>query len=463
MPASPLSRRHFMLQASALAAGASGLRSMMGRHAWAAPAGATMPERYGPLIADPAGIFDLPAGFHYTILSKVGDEMDDGLLVPGKCDGMGAFPGPDGSTILVRNHELIPDWTTLGAFGRDFERLRHIDPARLYDPGQPGAHARLGGTSTLVYDTRTKTLRKQFMSLAGTSYNCAGGITPWGSWLTCEETVDRAGEGGNAKDHGYVFEVPATTEIGLVEPRPIRPMGRFMHEAACVDPNTSIVYMTEDRPDSCIYRYVPFGKEDLHKIGRFQVLTIQGSPSLDTRNWDNPTGVTVGQKFLAEWIDLKLTDPGDDSIRARAFEAGAARFARGEGMYWGNDSAYFACTTGGHAQKGQVWRYTPERGKTTGHPYGTLELFIESASGSVIDNCDNLCVAPWGDVILCEDGEGEQFLVGVTPRGECYKLGRNAMSSGELAGSCFSPDGTTLFVNQQKNGLTLAITGNWRG
>ena len=75
---------------------------------------------------------------------------------------------------------------------------------------------------------------------------------------------------------------------------------------------------------------------------------------------------------------------------------------------------------------------------------------------------DNITLAPWGDLIACEDGDGENFLVGVTPEGEPYRLARNAMNDSEFAGAVFSPDRTTLFVNIQTPGLTLAITGPWR-
>ena len=134
-------------------------------------------------------------------------------------------------------------------------------------------------------------------------------------------------------------------------------------------------------------------------------------------------------------------------------------------MWYGRGAVYFVCTSGGRAKKGQIWRYLPSPHEGTpeeARDPGTLELFVEPNDGGLIDNADNLTVAPWGDLILCEDGGGEQFVVGVTPRGGIYKFGRNAQSDSEFAGATFSPDGSTLFVNIQSPGLTLAITGPWK-
>jgi secreted PhoX family phosphatase len=153
-------------------------------------------------------------------------------------------------------------------------------------------------------------------------------------------------------------------------------------------------------------------------------------------------------------------------LRRRGLAQGAACFARGEGAWYGNDAIYVACTNGGRKKKGQIWRYVPslfEGAPEERNDPGKLELFVEPNDGDLVDNADNLTVAPWGDLIVCEDGEDEQFLVGVTPKGEFYKFGKSAAGDSELAGVTFSPDGTTLFVNIQHKGLTLAITGPWRG
>jgi len=153
-------------------------------------------------------------------------------------------------------------------------------------------------------------------------------------------------------------------------------------------------------------------------------------------------------------------------LRHRGFAQGAARFARGEGMWYGREAIYFACTNGGRKEIGQIWRYfpSPSEGKPEEEKNpGKLELFVEPNDGNLVENADNLTVAPWGDLIVCEDRDGPPSLVGITPQGGFYKLGKNAVSDSELAGVTFSPDGTTLFVNIQHDGLTLAITGPWRG
>jgi secreted PhoX family phosphatase len=453
-------RRHFLKQASALAIGFAGLHAFVG----CTPSASGRDVGFGPLESDPNDVFDLPDGFSYRIVSRHGDSMDDGFLVPHRPDGMATFPGPDGTTLLVRNHEVSADAPLdEGPFGADNTRADRMPAADRYDAGRDGRGG-LGGTTTVVYDTERQSVRRQFVSLAGTIRNCAGGPTPWNSWLTCEETVRRADD-RFAKDHGYVFEVPATAEMTRATPRPITAMGRFNHEAVAVDPNSGAVYLSEDRHDGLLYRYLPNQPGDLHKGGRLQCGCVRQQASLDTRNWGEGPDIAPGTTFDVEWMDLENVDTRDDDLRKRGYADGAARFAREEGMWYGEGAVYMACTNGGHNKKGQVWRYVPSphegTPRETDDP-GTLELFVEPNDTTVLENADNLTVAPWGDVIACEDGSGDQYLVGITPEGRFYKLGRNAVSSSELAGATFSPDGTTLFVNVQHEGLTLAITGPWQ-
>lgn len=417
-------------------------------------------DGFGPLQPDPHKILDLPAGFQYRVISRVGESMSDGLFVPGDPDGMSTFPGPDGKTIIIRNHELAADQTNVSPFGRKNELLKNIPADRLYDFGR-GKHPCLGGTTTLVYDTKTQKLEKQFMSLAGTQNNCAGGPTPWGSWVSCEETVQRA-EGSFEKDHGYNFEVPVDA-TGPIVPIPLKGMGRFNHEAVCVDSRTSIVYQTEDREDGLVTRYVPNVPGQLEKGGRLEALVVVDRPSLDTRNWREQT-VALGESLAARWMPLEEIESPKDDLRYRGFSAGAARFARGEGMWFGRDAVYIACTDGGRARRGQIWRYVPDPERETAPTgvTGHLELFIEPNNPALVDNADNMTMAPWGDLVVCEDGKEENYLVGVTQQGRFYKIAKNAISNSEFAGVTFSPDGSTLFVNIQVDGLTLAITGPWR-
>lgn len=483
-----ISRRRFLANAAAVGTGLLGLRSLA---AQSAPSTAALKAGgFGDLVPDPRKILDLPKGFTYKIISRLGEEMDDGLVVPGSHDGMAAFPGPDGTTILVRNHELRVDDVKKGAFGPRNERLGKSDLAKFYDAGRskkPG----LGGTTTLVFDTKKGELVRHFMSLAGTWRNCAGGPTPWGSWVTCEETIQRA-KGDIEKDHGYCFEVPARAEVGLADAVPIKAMGRFNHEAIAVDPKSGAVYETEDRGGDppggketpakdkdielseiagrkplagLVYRYLPDVPGRLAKGGRLQALKIRDRAGADTSNRakDAPK-FAIGQSFEVEWIDLENVDAPNDDLRHRGYAKGAALFSRGEGIWYGNGAMVFTCTDGGVKKKGQVWRYTPSPNE--GKPAeasdpGHIELFIQPEEETILDRCDNIAFAPWGDLILCEDGSKDQFVLGVTPQGKLYRIAKNALGSSEFAGGCFSPDGTTLFFNIQRPGLTFAITGPW--
>src|SRR5690554_818058 len=422
---------------------------------------------YGPLLKDPNGILNLPKGFSYKIISERGDKMDDGLFLPGLADGMGAFQGRDGRAIVVRNHENNPNSLEQSGFGPENELLSSLNPSQFYDYGK-GILPSLGGTTTFVYNENTGTLEKQFMSLAGTIRNCAGGVTPWNTWLTCEESTVRAGayEGSAEKDHGYVFEVPASESAGLARPIPIKAMGRFNHEAVAVDFSTGIVYQTEDRSDGIFYRYIPKTPGKLIDGGKLQALVVLGEKSRDTRNWKDQEGPAfpINQSVDVAWVDIENVESPEDDLRMQGFDKGAAVFARGEGIWFGDKELYFACTNGGQIGAGQVFRYRPSQQEGTSREIknpGKLELFAEPNDREILKNCDNLAVAPWGDVVLCEDHKNP-FLVGITPAGEIYKLAENVGYESELAGGVFSPSGKTYFVNIQGPGITVAITGPWK-
>ncbi|MFZ2874233.1 MAG: alkaline phosphatase PhoX [Phycisphaerales bacterium] len=457
----PHDRRQFMQRGAAFALGFTGLRSLLA-HA-GSPAHALSLTGYGPLVPDPAKLLDLPAGFEYVVLSRTGEEMDDGLLVPGQHDGMAAFPGKDGRVLLVRNHEVHMGIEGRGAFGPADERLAKIPSGHLYDPGAAKGPSR-GGTTTLVYDPATRKLEKHFLSLAGTEYNCAGGPTPWGTWLTCEETVSVTSE-NFARDHGFVFEVTPSETPGLADPVPLTAMGRFRHEAVAVDPASGCVYLTEDVAGGALYRFIPTVPGRLALGGRLQALAVNDRWSLDTKNWEPPSAIPVGSRFPVRWIDLEDVLSPKDTLRIQAAEKGAATFARCEGMWFGRGSVYFAATTGGAAKLGQIWKYTmsPHEAKPAEAAIpAVLELFIEPNDSKVCNNADNLTVAPWGDLIVCEDGPDLNGLFGVTPAAEAYRLAYNRQNKSELAGAAFSPDGTVLFVNVQSPGMTFAIHGPWR-
>lgn len=415
---------------------------------------------FGPSRPDPGRLLDLPDGFEYRIVSRANELMDDGLLVPGSHDGMAAFDVGRGRVALVCNHELSVIETHKGPFGADGEHLGRIRIDKLFDPGRQSPS--LGGTTTLVYDQRTGRKERHFLSLAGTERNCAGGPTPWGSWLSCEESVAMTGE-VYARDHGWVFEVPADAR-GPVDPVPLEALGRFNHEAAAVDPATGVLYLTEDRGDGLLYRLLPAKPGDLAAGGRLQALALSDwDGSADTRNWPrtgNPP-FPQGESLSARWVDLDDTHAPNDDLRMRGAAAGAAIFARGEGIWFGNGDVYFACTSGGALEAGQIFRYTPspQEGSGEAESPGMIELFVESTDRRLLDNADNLTVSPWGDLIVCEDADSGCSLVGVTPEGGLYRFAKNAYGDSELAGVCFAPNGRTMFVNVQKRGLTLAIEG----
>ena len=455
-----LTRRDYLKATGVFAAGVIGLNQF--DHGAFARAGSDG-IGYGPLEPDPDGILDLPAGFKYTAFSRTGDWMDDGLKVPGAHDGMAAFPGPNGMAILVRNHELQPEDFESSCHLLDKKLTRTIPRNYVYDRGRNRRPA-VGGTTTLVYDVGQQKLKKHFLSLTGTTRNCAGGPTPWNTWLTCEETVARAGD-LIEQDHGYVFEVPAKAKIGLASPIPYKAMGRFNHEAVAVDARTGIVYLTEDCKDGLFYRFLPNKPGKLEVGGRLQALRIKGQPAASTRNWSGEPLLPVRQSVDVEWVDMENVESPDDDLRYQGAQGkDAAIFTRGEGIWYERGIVYFACTDGGTKKQGQIFRYRPsEQEGNSGEESqpGQLEIFSEPNNSKLLQSADNLTVAPWGDLIVCEDGSGSDYLVGITPHGQLYRFAGNVMNDSELAGSVFSPDGSTLFVNIQDPGITLAITGPW--
>lgn len=437
-----LSRRQFFTLAGAGAATAvlaSPLKKLYARQASGLP---IRGGGYGSLVKDPNNLLDLPAGFQYRVFSRTGEIMSDGNPVPADHDGMAAFPGSDNTVILVRNHELSPTET---------DKPGIVAPAnKMYD-----ANSR-GGTTTLIVGPNRQ-LISHYASLAGTYRNCAGGVTPWGSWITCEETTDTpASNPINLKRHGYNFEVPANA-TSPVDPIPLVAMGRFNHEAVAVDPATGIVYQTEDRGDSLFYRFIPTEPGNLKAGGTLQALVIKGKHKVNTRNQPTST-IPVGKPMEVEWVTIDNPDPATDTVRFEGVSKGAAQFSRGEGIWYGNGEFYFTCTDGGMARAGQVWRYIP--GKTA-QEGGILELFVEPNDANILDGPDNIVIAPTGDLFLCEDGENNQYVVGVNPDGQLYQFAHNALNTSEFCGVCFSPDGLTMFVNIQSPGITLAIWGPW--
>jgi secreted PhoX family phosphatase len=436
---------------------------------------------HGSLCDDPDGLFDLPHGFRYEIISRFGDSMDDGHQVPDAADGMGSFAIDDRKMVLVRNHELSPGELAKGPLGRA-RPPRTL--AGAYDSGPGGALP--GGTTTIVYDYRNGVVESQRLSLAGTVRNCAGGAAPWGSWLSCEEDFSHA----FGKRHGFVFDVPAL-HPGLVEPTPLTHLGRFKHEAVAIDPATGTAYLTEDQVDALFYRYVPPSDGDARNAGGLlQALAFaKAGAGTDARNWHGDW--TIGEWREVAWKTLPAQSgdpdrpsPRDDLRKRGRRDVGAACFANGEGIHLDPNTReiFFTCTSGGRIKSGQIFRYRPPPLDAGGHEPeegGALQLFIEATDTRRFNYGDNLVVAPNGHLIVCEDpyfgGERNYllrpiveklgvappcYLRGVTPEGEVYDVARLNGGS-ELAGVCFSPNGGTLFVNVYSRAKTLAVRGDW--
>lgn len=406
---------------------------------------------YGPLevYAPPVA---LPHGFQAHTFGAIGSLMSDGNLTPVAHDGMAAFAAGGGRVRLLRNHEDRNGPT------------QPIASQNAYDP--------MGGGGVVTLEVGPdRQLLRDFVSLNGTIVNCAGGPTPWGSWLSCEETTAGT-KAGYEKPHGYVFEVPSSAN-GPVEPVPLKAMGRFSHEAVAIDPSTGIAYLTEDAnrdPGSGFYRFLPNqtpGKQgSLQAGGKLQLAKVQGEPHKEMF-----TGKSIGQSFDITWVDVNEPDPENaednrSAVFEQGLEQGAARFDRLEGCWYGDGSVFFHDTSGGAANKGQVWQYIPAREK--------LILIFESPGSEVLDSPDNLTVSPWGGIVMCEDGGGVDFVRGLTADGKVFDIAKNILNDSEWAGATFSPDGKTLFVNIQGatsgapadhegEGLTVAIWGPWHG
>ncbi|MCY0992159.1 DUF839 domain-containing protein [Nannocystis sp. ILAH1] len=416
-PYDPMLKRRTFLRGGAAMAAAASLPLVFSYHR-------TARADYGALVPDPEGLLDLPAGFSYTIVSQTGDAMTDGYRVPGAPDAMGAFAGPNDTIVLMRNHELSPEASD-----------------SPYGPGQdppPEAYDldAVGGVTRTVLDGDTLEVLASNLVLVGTIRNCAGGLSPWG-WLSCEENMDDG--------HGYVFLCRTDAET-VQMPQRIVGYGRCNHEAACVDPETFVAYLTEDRADSCLYRFVPADKADPF-TGKLQALKALDQDTFLTTLMD------VSETVECEWVDIDEPDPVDDSLREQAQDRGAALFIRGEGIWFFEGAVYVCSTSGGPAAGGQIFKLVDrERG-------ATLELLARSDDKDLLDMPDNICVAPWGEVFMAEDGDGDNFVRVLAPTGEVYDFARNAQSDSEFAGVCFSPDGKTLFVNIQGDGITLAIRG----
>ena len=401
----------------------------------------------------------LPRGFEYNVIGKVRSTMSDGRPTPPAHDGMWTFK-VGRELRIVRNHEVTG--------GRVPKPGTAIGTSNHYD------ETVAGGTTTLVIDQKTRELERDFVSLSGTMINCAGGPTPWGSWISCEETTlgqtvrtnarTGAKTGGFPKPHGYCFEVPASANNALPAV-PLKAMGRFVHEAVAVD-KSGVVYLTEDYNPSGFYRFLPNRNKRLAEGGTLQVLAIKDKDRYDTR-----TGQKQGARLPVRWVTIPNPDPleadvDDMAVFKQGQAAGAASFNRLEGCCIDKKGRpYFTSTSGGNAKAGQIWMYEP-----SGKDDGYLHLLFESPSKELLYMPDNICHRRKSDLLfVCEDGdypgeESKNHLRILAPNGKMAAFARNISKDfprTEFAGSVFSPDGKTLFVNLQSAGCTFAIWGDW--
>ncbi len=430
---------------------------------------------YGPPVFKKGEPLALPKGFRFVRFDRAGSRMSDGLPMPTCHDGTGYFKGRHDTVWIVRNQE-------------GFQRGRAQGRVNAYDP------IAQGGVTVSHFNTRTGKVLGNALVLNGTDNNCNGGVTPWGTWLSGEEnTVGK--EQGYGAEHGYVFEVPARAN-SIIEPRPIKAMGRFVHEACPVDPKTGIVYMTEDNgdPGDGFYRYLPHHKGKLHRGGKLQMLAIHGRPKYNTA-----AKQTVGEKLECRWVDIKDPDPnGADrfpqAVYMQGRHEGGARFLGLEGGTFSKGSCYFTASDGGDTGQGQIWKYTPDN---KNFKRGTLELVYESHFHRVLAGPDAITQSPRGGILVCEDGASEDVkgqpsrFKYISPNGKLNDFGvvtepmqlhdniaadlfpfnpdrwdhppekGEGVGHSEAAGVGYSPDGKWLFLHIQYPGETFAITGPW--
>jgi secreted PhoX family phosphatase len=387
----------------------------------------------------------LPDGFQYRSFhdTEAPVVLDDDTVLPGRHDGMAAFRGRRGNVVLVRNHEVNGP---VGAFGT----------GEPYDPST-------GGGTTTIEVTHDGEVLSAFTSLNGTQMNCSGGPMPWGSWITCEETVNGPDVGPDftgasnvslTKPHGWLFEVPATADrrAGQSDRTPIRQAGRFAHEGVAYDPDQQHLYMTEDSFGfpAGLYRYLPpadpMRTGRLEDGGTLQMLAVEGIDRADLAA-SQPAGAT----YPVRWVDIADPDPefaytpgqvaptiNDVAIRhvsSQGLAQGAARFSRLEGCVYDRGVVYVCSTQGGGPPEtgesdtvggwgngwGQIWAYDTRRAE--------LRLVYESPGPDTLDFPDNVTTRNGGTLVLCEDSTNDNYLRGLTPAGELSDIALNRLRS----------------------------------
>lgn len=460
-----LNRRQFLSDNFAAATSfgvAAAFMSLSDRMAWGETPART--SNLQPVKDETTGLplIRLPEGFRYKTYGWQGDVMSDGVKTPAAHDGMAVILADENRLTLCRNHEVSEDGPAIP-----------FAAGNVYDPRAKG------GCTKLVFNTETEQFESSEVVSSGTSRNCAGGVTPWGTWLTAEETVMGPGDfdtyNENAprtfqQSHGWVFEVPV--DGSAADARPIKDMGRFVHEAIAIDRNTGVVYLTEDRETAGFYRFTPNQREQMSAGGTLEIAEVVGRSDLRG-------GVDHGQSFDVKWHKIDnptwAHTPGTKDelgVYRQGAAKGGSTFARLEGCWFGNGLVYFDATSGGAAKAGQIWQFDPDSQRLT--------LLFESPNKPTLNMPDNLAVSPRGGIILCEDNDYgpnqyPQCIFGLSQSGQLQLFAENNVvlngehnavkgdyRAKEWAGATFSPDGKWLFVNIQTPGFTCAITGPWQ-
>ncbi|MEU0250442.1 alkaline phosphatase PhoX [Streptomyces sp. NPDC006235] len=382
--------RRSLLRAAVLGGTSAALGGTLWRGAaYAAPAQpGTGP--YGPLGSPDANGIRLPSGFTSRVIARSGQRVGSTSYTWHNAPDGGACYADGTGWIYVSNSEINPS----------------------------------GGASAVRFSS-TGAITGAYRILSSTRQNCAGGKTPWNTWLSCEEV-----------DRGYVYETdPWGTKAAVRRDA----MGRFKHEAAAADPVRQVVYLTEDVTDGCFYRFRPTTWGDLSS-GTLEVL-VAGSGTSGPVTWarvPDPSGATATRNQVS----------------------GAKRFNGGEGCYYANDTCWF--TTKGD---NRVWQYNAAA--------QTIELAYDDSlvtgGTAPLTGVDNVTGSTSGDLFVAEDGGNMEICV-ITPADVVAPFLRiDGQSGSEITGPAFSPDGTRLYFSSQRGtsgsssgGITYEVKGPFR-